>query len=106
MPKSSAPFEAPAGKKWCSKHSKGGGSFLPLSAFPSESYSYCRECKREYQRVWDKTKRVRPPRVVKPEARISKDQRVIIIHLPNTEKGRNAIRNISSYWPDSDLGWE
>ena len=105
MPKSKAPFAAPAGRKWCSLHDDGRGGFLPTSAFPSETYSYCRDCKRAYQREWDRTKRVRPDVIVEPMARLSKDNRKIIVHLPNTEKARNATRTLFTYWPDVSFDW-
>ncbi len=105
MPKSNAPFEAPLGKKWCSAHDNRRGAYLGVSAFPNEKYSYCRDCKRAYQRVWDKTKRKRPERIQVPAARLSKDETKVIIHLPNTEMGRNATRELFTRWPDVDLDW-
>ena len=105
MPKSSAPTQAPTGEKWCSRHRGGKGDFLDISLFPNEKYSYCRECKREYQRVWDKENRIREPRIVLPAAKLSKDERGIIIHLPNTEKGRNVTREALAHWPDIELNW-
>jgi len=106
MPKSTAPFEAPEGKKWCSAHNKGKGAFLSVIVFPGEGkYSYCRDCKRAYQRVWDRTKRVRPVSAVEPMARLSKDNSRIIVHLPNTEKGRNVTRQFLTYWPDVEVEW-
>jgi len=102
MPKSSAPFQSPQGRKWCPKHNNESGAYLPISAFPDEKYSYCRECKRDYQRKWDKTKRIRPKSVASPAAKLSSDKRRIIIHLPNNEKGRNVTREVFDRYPDSD----
>ena len=104
MQKSKAPFAAPEGKKWCSRHNSGRGAFLSRSQFPPQ-YSYCGECKREYQREWDRTKRVRPEVVIVPTAQISKNSRKIVVILPNTEKARNVIRTLLSYWPDFEIGW-
>ena len=104
MQKSNAPFEAPEGKKWCSMHNEGRGSFLSVIMFP-ENYSYCRDCKRAYQREWDRTKRVRPEVIVVPVARLSKNSKKIFITLPNTEKARNATRTLLSYWPDVEVEW-
>jgi hypothetical protein len=44
---------APLGRKWCAKHNEGRGEFLAVEDFPSERYSYCTDCKREYQRKWE-----------------------------------------------------
>ena len=104
MQKSKAPFVAPAGRKWCSMHNVGRGAYLPTSEFP-ENYSYCRECKRAYQREWDKNKRVRPDVIVVPNARLSRSGKKIFVTLPNTEKARNGLRTLFSYWPDTELDW-
>ena len=101
MPKTSAPYDSPAGKKWCARHNGGKGAFLPADRFPPK-YGYCFDCKREYQREWDKTVRVRPEKVVVPEARLSKSEKVIIIHLPNDEKGRNLTRMVLEHYPEGN----
>ena len=101
MPKSNAPSAAPPGRKWCSRHNDGHGSFLLLKLFPSEDYSYCLQCKRSYQRLWDKENRKRVPRPVVPSARLSSNQRRIIVHVPNSEKGRNLVRVLFNSYPDS-----
>ena len=101
MPKTTAPFDSPAGKKWCSRHNKGGGAFLSADRFPPD-YNYCFDCKREYQRAWDKTARVRPPKIVVPTAKLSATETTIIIHLPNDEKGRNLTRMILERYPEGD----
>jgi len=105
MAKTTAPFGAPVGKKWCVMHNKNAGAFLLVTAFPNEKYSYCRECKREYQRNWERTKRVRPNAIVVPNARLSKNQKKIIVHLPNNEKGRNVTREMFKHFPDVELEW-
>jgi len=106
MPKTNAPFTPPAGRKWCSRHNDGNGGFLATSLFPSERDSYCKECKREYQRQWDRENRVRPDVIVEPKAKLSANQKKIIIHLPNTEKARNATRELFTRFHDSELDWE
>lgn len=101
-PKSSAPFNAPPGKKWCARHNDGAGAFLPLSVFPNENYSYCNECKRSYQRKWDREQRKRVPRPVVPAARLSANKLRIIVHIPNTEKGRNLVRQMLSHFDNAE----
>lgn len=89
MPKTSAPFEAPEGKKWCPKCR----SFKKESQFP-ENYGYCLACKRAYQRKWDKERRVRKPRSVEPRARLSKSRHRILVYLPNTEEWRKKVEDL------------
>ena len=105
MAKTSAPYNAPIGQRWCSKHNEGHGTFVNLAFWADPPASYCKECTKAYQRNWEKTKRIRPPRIVTPQARLSKDESTIIIHLPNEEKGRNVTRQIFTYWPDVELEW-
>ena len=101
MPKSNAPFLAPPGKKWCSRHNNNNGSFLILKAFPEPKYRYCLQCKREYQRKWDREQRKRVPRPVVPSARLSANEVRIIVHVPNTEKGRNLVRQLLGHYTNS-----
>ena len=104
MPKTHAPRTAPLGKQWCAKHNEGRGEFLEMGLFPSESYSYCLECKREYQKAWDKKNRPGGKRkTYAPLARLSSNAKKIIVHVPNDEKGRNHVRVLLGYWEDSDL---
>jgi hypothetical protein len=101
MPKTTAPFDAPAGKRWCARHNRGGGAFLAADRFPLK-YNYCHDCKREYQRSWDKTTRKRTPKIVVPSARLGRGDKVIILHLPNDEKGRNITRIVMEKYPDGN----
>jgi len=105
MPKSMAPRLAPLGQKWCAKHNEGRGEFLEAAEFPNETYSYCCECKREYQRAWEKTNRPSSRKPYSPRARLSKNEKTIIVHVPNDEKGRNHIRVLLGYWEESDLSF-
>jgi hypothetical protein len=82
--------------------------FLSPSSFSSERSSYCKECTREYNKKWEKTKRKRPEGYYKtqlPAARLSKDKNRIIIHVKNDEKGRNVTKELFKRYPDSDLEW-
>ena len=101
MPKSSAPRLAPMGKQWCARHKEGRGAFLDEDLFPSDRYSYCKECKREYQRAWEREHRVSERRPMVPEAKLSKNEKRIILHLPNDEKGRNHVRQLLSYYSNA-----
>lgn len=101
MPKSAAPEIAPRGKKWCARHDNGDGAFLPDDQFPP-NYSYCFACKREYQRKWDKEVRKRPPKIIEPNARLARNGRMLIVHLPNDEKGRNLVRDLMGRYPDGN----
>ena len=101
MPRTSAPHEATKGTRWCARHNGGKGMFLLAGAFPP-NYSYCLECKREYQRKWDSTVRVRPAKAVVPRARLSAAKSAIIIHLPNDEKGRNLTRMVMERYPEGN----
>ena len=102
MPKSSAPRLAPLGKQWCARHEEGRGSFLDADLFPNDRYSYCSDCKREYQRKWEKENRKSDRKPYTPTARLSKNEKTIIVHVPNNEKGRNHVRVMLGYYPEFD----
>lgn len=60
MPRSNKPTSPPKDQSWCAKHDGGRGAFLPIENFPITSgkpYSYCHECKAQYQADWDKVYR-------------------------------------------------
>ncbi len=60
MPRSKKPHEPHEGKSWCSKHNDGEGAFRPIEEFPlvkGQPFSYCRDCKKEYQAKWDRRER-------------------------------------------------
>jgi hypothetical protein len=99
-----APRTAPLGRKWCAKHNEGRGEFLAVEDFPSERYSYCTDCKREYQRKWESENREARDRApYTPTARLSKSKKKIIVHVPNDEKGRNHVRVLLNYYSDGDV---
>lgn len=101
MTRTTAPYDTPKGKRWCARHSGGKGAFLDVSLFPPQ-YGYCYECKREYQRKWDKEIRKRPPKIIQPSVRLSQKGNVIIVHLPNDEKGRNITRMVLERYPNAN----